>query len=104
MHAPRTRRRFVPVVLLVFVLALVPALSAQALPLDFALKAGGLWSRVVSAFAQAWAEAGSHIDPNGAPTEAGSQIDPNGAPTEEGSHIDPDGSPTEAGSSINPDG
>ncbi len=117
MIAPRVRRRLVPVVLVVLVLSLVPTLSAQALPLDLALHAQGLWWKVVDAFSQVWVRAEAHrvpvggftkegagISPLGAPTEAGSGIDPEGAPTNTGSATEPAGPYIEAGGSISPDG
>ncbi len=104
MIAPRVGRRLIPAVLLVLVLALVPTLSAQALPLDLTLQAQGLWSRVVDLFAQVWAGADTHRAPAGALTKEGSSIDPLGTPTKEGGSIDPLGTSVEADSATEPAG
>jgi len=103
MHAPRVRRRLIPAVLLVLVLALVPTLSAQAFPLDLTLRVQGLWSRVVDAIAQVWARADTHRVPAGAFIEEGA-ISPDGTSAEADSATEPEGAFTEEGAGISPDG
>ena len=100
MIAPRTRRRLVPVALVVLVLALVPALPAQAFPLDLTLHAHGLWWKVVDAFAQVWVKPEERRVPAGDSTKAGSSIDPLGTNTEAGGSIDPLGSSSNADSAV----
>ena len=104
MMAPRVRRRFVPAVLLVLVLAVVPALSAQAFPLDLTLQAQGVWWRVVDLFAQVWVRADAHRAPAGGFTTEGVGISLDGAPPNADSATEPAVPPTEAGSHIDPDG
>ncbi len=104
MHAPRVRRRLIPAVLVILVLALVPALSAHAFPLDLTLQAHGVWWQVVNTFAQVWVKGESERAPAGALTKEGAGISPLGASTEVGESIDSDGTSTNADSATEPAG
>lgn len=101
------------VLTLAFILALAaspaaharPAESGRATVLAYLSHAVDLfWSLLT----RAWGEAGSGLDPNGAPGDAGSGLDPDGstAPGDEGSSLDPDGAKAagDEGSSLDPNG
>ncbi len=92
--------RWLPAMVLVAVLSVLPALPARAMPLDLGLKVAGWWTWVAQQVGAAWMKAGTDLVVEGSSLDAGAGIDPTGAPVEAGSSIDPAGAPLEAGGNI----
>ncbi len=92
--------RWLPAVVLVLVLSALPALPAQAMPLDLGLRVAGWWTWVAQQVGAAWMKAGADLVVEGSSLDAGGGIDPAGSSLDSGAGIDPTGAPLEAGAGL----